>query len=75
MDEVHLWNRARTTEEISQDRNVRLAGTETGLVAYYRMDEGAGRTLRDASTNANHGLLVNGPLHVPSGRPWVSLLR
>jgi hypothetical protein len=69
LDEFRIWNRARTTEEISRDWNVRLAGTETGLVAYYRMDEGAGLTLLDASTNANHGLLVNGPLHVPSAAP------
>lgn len=69
LDEFRIWNLARAAAEIARDRNVRLAGNEAGLVAYYRMDEGAGLALLDSSTNANHGLLVNGPLYVPSTAP------
>jgi len=40
----------------------RLTGTEPGLVAYYRLDEGAdntcpgGQDVCDASGNGNHGV-------------------
>ena len=43
-----------------------LAGNEPGLVAYYRMDDGAGGVLHDATPNSNHGLLVNGPTWMPA---------
>ena len=33
----------------------------SGLVAYWNFDEGTGTTTADASGNANHGTLVNGP--------------
>jgi hypothetical protein len=35
LDEVRAWNDIRTSTEISDNYNKRLAGTETGLVAYY----------------------------------------
>ncbi|HEY9763880.1 MAG TPA: LamG domain-containing protein, partial [Trichocoleus sp.] len=42
IDEVRLWNRARTEREIRQDKNLRLTGQEPGLLAYWRLDEGSG---------------------------------
>jgi hypothetical protein len=46
-----------------------LTGTEPGLVAYYRFDEGEGTTAYDATANANDGPLINGPVwarHTPA---------
>jgi len=40
IDEVRVWNVARTCEEINQNMNVVLNGNETGLVAYYQLNEG-----------------------------------
>jgi len=49
IDEVRVWNLARTPEEIQANMHERLSGNETGLVAYWRLDEGAGQVINDAS--------------------------
>lgn len=52
IDEVRIWNTARTQQEIQDNMNKELTGNETGLVAYYKMDKGTGSTLIDyAGTN------------------------
>jgi hypothetical protein len=58
MDEIRIWNVSKTATEITDDMNVRLEGTETGLVAYYNFDEGSGITLTDEVNGAN-GTLTN----------------
>gem|GEM_PF-2170912 len=40
MDEVRIWDRARTQEEIAIDYDKALRGTEAGLHAYYKFDQG-----------------------------------
>ena len=66
IDEVRVWNTVRTASEISTHMNTELAGTESGLVAYYQFGEGAacgtntGTTmLHDLTANANNGTLEN----------------
>lgn len=49
ISEVRFWNYARTAAEIADDLDQRLAGTEPGLIHYYRLDEGAGATAQDAA--------------------------
>ena len=63
MDEVRIWNVARTGAEIAASRSSRLTGTEPGLVGYWRFDEGTGDTVFDATGRGNHGRLgdVVGP--------------
>ncbi|MDM8522052.1 Calx-beta domain-containing protein [Desulfococcaceae bacterium HSG8] len=53
IDEVRIWNAARTAEEIQATWNRGLSGNEEGLVGYWPMvpDE----TLTDKSGNGNHG--------------------
>ena len=46
LDEITVWNRALTTNEIQTLKNRPLAGNETNLVAYWRLDEGTGTTRR-----------------------------
>ncbi|WP_327373067.1 LamG domain-containing protein [Streptomyces sp. NBC_01216] len=57
VDEVRIWNRARSAAELTEDMNYRLIGNEPGLVAYYRFDEGTGTTAYDQTDNALHGTL------------------
>ena len=46
IDEVRIWNVARTEAEISTDMNKQLNGDEPGLVGYWKFDEGNGRQNR-----------------------------
>ena len=49
IDEVRIWNRFRTAEEIKRDYTRLMAGNETGLVAYWRFNEGVGSFAYDIS--------------------------
>ncbi|MEL6166260.1 MAG: hypothetical protein AAFR37_21775 [Cyanobacteria bacterium J06628_3] len=55
MDEIRIWNTARTSNEIQNYRNQKLDGTENGLVAYYSFDDG---TANDNSSNGNNGSFI-----------------
>lgn len=59
LDEIRIWEIARTEAEIQANMSVELTGNETGLVAYYPMNEGSGSVLGDASGNENTGQLIN----------------
>lgn len=58
MDEVRLWNRVRTADEIKGDMNRVLSGREAGLIGYWPLDDGDGATATDL-TWRNHGALTN----------------
>jgi Concanavalin A-like lectin/glucanases superfamily len=66
IDEVRIWNLARTPEQIAGAMYTRLTGNEEGLVAYYHFDEGAGTTAHDASDRHHDATLIAGPAWVPS---------
>ncbi len=66
IDEVRFWNVARTAEQISGSRNCELQGSETGLVSYYKFNQGIDASdnstiisLTDATAFANNGTLIN----------------
>lgn len=59
IDEVRIWNTARTASEIQANMFESLSGSESGLVAYYTFNESTGTTLDDNSTNSNTGTLNN----------------
>ena len=69
LDEVRVWNVARTQTLIQTNRNKDLTGTETGLVAYYSMEYYAGtNVLRDITANANNAKLTN----MDSTTAWIT---
>lgn len=59
LDEIRIWNTARTETQIQEFMSVELSGSEEGLVAYYPMNEGTGNAITDASGNENAGQLLN----------------
>jgi len=59
LDEVRIWETARTQEELQEWLNKPLAGDEDALIAYYQFDEISGETLPDLSGNELDGTLVN----------------
>lgn len=67
IDEVRVWNIAVPTQVLDQDMTTELRGNETGLAAYYRLDEGSGAVSTDASAG-NHPLaLIGAPIWISSG--------
>ncbi len=57
IDEVRIWNKARTQAEIQADINRQLTGNETGLVGYWNFNEGLGNTVTDLTNNHNNGTI------------------
>ena len=51
--DVRLWNYARSQSEIAGFRSWTLNGNEIGLVSYWKMGEGEGTILNDATGNSN----------------------
>ena len=49
IDDVRVWNVARTAAQIQSSKGLALSGTETGLVGYWDFDEGAGQMVADAA--------------------------
>lgn len=66
VDEIRIWNRARSQTEIQRDYQASLRGDERGLIAYYRADEGNGSLLNDSSGNSSNANLHNEPQWVAS---------
>ncbi|MBN1338292.1 MAG: VCBS repeat-containing protein [Bacteroidales bacterium] len=67
IEEVRFWNYARTLGDINENMYKTLAGNETGLVAYYKLDETSGLTAFDATAAGHHGTLMN-----MTGNEWES---
>ena len=59
IDEVRVWNVARTEDELRQKMCSKLLGTENGLVGYWRFDEAAGNTAKNRTANMLDGTLTN----------------
>jgi len=53
IDDLRLWNVARSATEIAGNRNTARTGGETGLTSYWKFDEG-GTSLAAADATANH---------------------
>ena len=69
IDEVSLWNVALYPSQIQTYMNRSLTGFEPNLVAYWRLDEGAGTTINDTSGNGNYGYFLNSPAWTASTAP------
>jgi hypothetical protein len=70
MDEVRIWNIARSASQILSNYNRSVATNSSGLVAYYKFNEGSGNATADATGNGNNGSFVNSPIWaVPSTAP------
>ena len=54
MGDLRFWNVVRTASEISSNMSASLVGTEAGLIANWKMNEGTGSTIADAT--GNHSL-------------------
>jgi hypothetical protein len=58
IDEVRVWNVARSGAQIAAGMGQSLNGNEPGLVAYYPFAEGQGSVVGDATANALDGTIA-----------------
>lgn len=68
MDELRIWNRSLSQQEIHETMCQKLNGNEPGLIGYWNFDETSGDVLKDLSSN-HHGELKGNPTRVYSGAP------
>lgn len=66
IDEVRVWRGVRSAEQIASGMAIRLAGTESNLVAYYRFDGDEGSASTDA-TGHGYTCAVVGASRMVSG--------
>ncbi len=69
IDDVRVWNTARTESDIRRTMTVPLIGNEPGLRAYYRFDEGSGIIAYDSAPSIS---TQDGPQdgYLRSGATW-----
>jgi hypothetical protein len=60
IDEVRVWNVARTQQQIQENMNRQLTGSQTGLAGYWSFDQVNAGTVVDLSGNNHNGQLLNG---------------
>jgi hypothetical protein len=70
LDEIRVWNVARSQEQIQAAINTPLTGKEDGLVAYWNFDDG---TAKDLSGHGNDGVLSGDARIAESPRPAISI--
>jgi hypothetical protein len=68
MDEVRIWNGARSSAAILADKDAELTGTEANLRGYWKFNEGSGTVANDSTANGNHGA-VSGATFLSGGGP------
>lgn len=66
LDEIRIWNVARSPEEIKAAMSTPLTGKEDGLAAYWNFDDG---TAKDLSGHGNDGVLNGDAQIVESPHP------
>lgn len=66
MDEVRLWNSARSVDEIRKNMHIPIKGTDAQIGSYWQFNEGTGGVLTD-----NAGI-KNGSLNYMTAGSWTS---
>jgi len=75
IDEVRIWNVTRTQSQVQSTMNTELAPeyystADSGLVGYWRMNEGTGQIANDLSFFANNATLGSSPNPDASDPAW-----
>lgn len=68
MDEVRVWNVARSADEIRENMHLSIPVCETGLVSYFQLNEGSGTTVSDVNSGLDGTFVgVTNPTWAVSG--------
>ncbi len=69
LDDLRLWDTARSLAEIKFSKNKFLSGDEPHLAGYWKFDTDEGRTIADTGPYQHHGILKGNARTVPSTAP------
>jgi hypothetical protein len=69
MDEIKIWNRSLSQDEIQKVIFTKQSNTYPGLIGYWDFDEPTGNQALDKSANQFHGTLMGNPTRVVSTAP------
>jgi hypothetical protein len=71
IDEVRIWNVAKTQAELVSNATTKYTGTEPNLIAYYAFNEGNKQFAFDTTNNDNTGVVVNADTEgMGAGKFW-----
>ena len=56
---LRVWNIARNATQIARYYQRSIDSNATGLVGYWKLDEGNGTTVLDSSSNSNNGTIIS----------------
>lgn len=68
-EDVRIWNVARTPAELNANMSINLSGTEPGLQAYYRFEDGFGSSTVTDLTGHGHTLTM---FNMEPATDWIS---
>jgi hypothetical protein len=57
MDEIRIWNVARSQSDINSNKNTTISTGSSFLVGYYKLDEDSGNSALDATGNGYTGIV------------------
>ena len=60
MDEISIWNKSLSNQEIQSYMSCPPTGHEESLVGYWKVNEISSNIIYDASVNENHGIIYGG---------------
>jgi len=58
IEDISVWNKELSQSQIHNIMNTELKGNESGLVSYWKFNEGTGSTIMDASGHLNTATLI-----------------
>ncbi len=73
LDEVRIWNRARTPEEIAADYQRVINPNADGLIGSWRFETGSGQQVVDDSPNALNGTFGFGTFNEGADPQWATI--
>lgn len=71
IDEVRIWNVARSQAEIQADLHRTLTGSEPGLIGYWRLDDSSGQQFVDGTSYHSDGRLGSSAASDSQDPIWV----
>lgn len=70
IDEVRVWNSARTQRQIQENMLRYLSKSDSGLVGYWQFNQDHGKIVLDSGGSENHGMIQGNPTWLTSTGPF-----